>query len=176
MKTQASPAAPTNGPDPHPDRPGATTARSRSAGLLTLVRSLIAFGQALIHTLQASPDAGTLAQIASRFGTSDLALMIARITRGLLLAATLDARLARCATRLDTKPGRPAALRGTDRRKRRAAMPVDTQTTDDAALLARLPTAQEIAASLRGKPIGVVLEEICRDLGITCAHPLWREL
>ena len=29
---------------------------------------------------------------------------------------------------------------------------------------------------MRRRPIGAVLEDICRDLGILPSHPLWREL
>lgn len=176
MKTEPSATAPPNGPDPLPDRTAASSAPSRSGELLSLVHDLIAFGQALIHTLQSSPAAEALLGITRRFGTPDLTLIIARITRGLLLAANLDARLLRCASRLDIPPNRTAAMRGTDHRKRRAPGGVDTQSSDDAALLARLPTAQEIAASVRGKPIGIVLEEICRDFAITCDQPVWRDL
>jgi len=42
--------------------------------------------------------------------------------------------------------------------------------------LARLPTAAEIAAQVRRRPVGAVFADICRDLGIVPAHPLWREL
>jgi hypothetical protein len=39
-----------------------------------------------------------------------------------------------------------------------------------------LPTEAEIAAWVRRRPIGAVIADICRDLGIVCGHPLWREL
>jgi len=42
--------------------------------------------------------------------------------------------------------------------------------------LARLPSVEEIAAEVRSRPIGAVLADICRDLGIMPSHPLWREL
>jgi hypothetical protein len=34
----------------------------------------------------------------------------------------------------------------------------------------------EIAAEVRRRPIGAVIADICRDLGIMPKHPLWREL
>ena len=42
--------------------------------------------------------------------------------------------------------------------------------------LAHLPTADEIAAEVRRRPIGAVIADICRDLGILPGHKLWREL
>jgi len=39
-----------------------------------------------------------------------------------------------------------------------------------------LPTAEQIAAAVRGRPIGAVIADICRDLGISPQHPLWRAL
>jgi hypothetical protein len=42
--------------------------------------------------------------------------------------------------------------------------------------LARLPTSEEIAEQVRHQPIGAVLADICRDLGIVPSHPLWLEL
>ena len=42
--------------------------------------------------------------------------------------------------------------------------------------LARLPTPEQIAAAVRRQPIGAVIADICRDLGIMPNHPLWREL
>ena len=42
--------------------------------------------------------------------------------------------------------------------------------------LARLPTPEQIAAKVRRQPIGAVIADICRDLGIGPSHPLWGEL
>ena len=47
---------------------------------------------------------------------------------------------------------------------------------DAQALLARMPTEQEIADAIRHRGIGAVLVDICADLGITSEHPLWREI
>jgi hypothetical protein len=54
----------------------------------------------------------------------------------------------------------------------------------DASLLADLPTPEQIAAQhaagldplVRHRPIGAVLADICRDLGILPNNPLWPEL
>src|SRR6185312_6211033 len=42
--------------------------------------------------------------------------------------------------------------------------------------LAALPTPEQIAAEVRRRPVGAVIADICRDLGIMPNHPLWRDL
>ena len=53
-------------------------------------------------------------------------------------------------------------------------------TADEVALLAALllgvPSAAEIAEMVRRKPIGRVLEDICRDIGLEPADPGWNDL
>jgi hypothetical protein len=39
-----------------------------------------------------------------------------------------------------------------------------------------MPTPEQIAASVRRRPIGAVIADICRDLGIMRHHPLWGEI
>jgi hypothetical protein len=39
-----------------------------------------------------------------------------------------------------------------------------------------MPTPDEIAEAARHRPIGAVIADICRDLGITQSHPLWGEV
>jgi hypothetical protein len=39
-----------------------------------------------------------------------------------------------------------------------------------------MPTAEQIAAEIRHRPVGAIIADICRDLGIMPDHPLWREL
>jgi hypothetical protein len=39
-----------------------------------------------------------------------------------------------------------------------------------------LPTSEQIAADIRRRPVGAVIADICRDLGILPGHKLWREL
>ena len=108
----------------------------------------------------------------SSFGICDLALILVRITRGLLLANALEARLVQNAARLDAVR-RPRSAPA--ERKPRPARPAVPRAEDPNAPLA-LPTEAEIAAWVRRRPIGAVVADICRDLGITCSHPLWREL
>ena len=39
-----------------------------------------------------------------------------------------------------------------------------------------MPTPEQIAAWVRRRPIGAVIADICRDLGVMPNHPLWSEL
>ena len=146
---------------------------SRVSRLLSLVRNLIEYGWQLGATLRRNP--GPLSR-------SDLAAILARITRGLLRAELLETRIVRNAARLAVKrphvrvprqitracPSEtgPAPLTGPQRQRR----------ADRAALLARLLRPEQIATLVRRQPIGAVIADICRDLGIMPAHPLWREL
>jgi hypothetical protein len=146
---------------------------SRVSGLLGLVRQLIDYGRQLAATLRGNPHP---------FGASDIALILARITRGLLRAEALEARIIRTAARLDAEPAPPRAASHRQMRPARptAARPAGT----DVALIPApgldpgisLPTPEQIAAEVRRRPIGAVIADICRDLGILPSHPLWREL
>ena len=42
--------------------------------------------------------------------------------------------------------------------------------------LAQLPTPAQIADAVRRRPVGAVIADICRDLGVTPTHPLWPEV
>ena len=151
---------------------------SRSAGLLSLVRKLVCYGTFLAATLR-QHGLGDHPAIQGRlFGTTNVTLILARIARGLLRAAALEARLQCSAARLDAPlrplaPRAPAAAAEPRAPHRRARL---SDADDDAALLARMPTPEEIAAEVRRKPIGQVIADIVRDLGIVPAHPLWKEL
>ena len=74
---------------------------SRASGLLGLVRQLIDYGRQLAATLRSNPHP---------FGASDIALILARITRGLLRAEALEARIIRTAATLDAEPCTAARL------------------------------------------------------------------
>jgi hypothetical protein len=180
MSAASPAAAPTDRPDPHQDRPAAG-APSRTWGLLGLLRKLVDYAKEFASTLHQRATAPDFYLVARRFGTADLALILARITRGLHLAGALEARLLRRAD--DEKnaapvPPAPApAVRDPSLRQPRATQPAASganRAGDD--LSARLPTAEEIAADLRCRPIGAVLADIARDIGIMPSHRLWREL
>ena len=173
MSAATATAALPNNPDPQtgPGRDpvdNAAPAHSHTARVLSLLRKLITFGQDLARTVQQRTAAGALLTVALQFGTRDFALILARITRALRLANALEARLLSRPARPDAEPApyRASADRaaGTARRAvRRPALP-------------DVPTAEEIAAALRGRPAAAVIADICRDLGIVPAHPLWREV
>ena len=160
-----------DGPQDQPNRP--------SVGLLRLVRRCIAYGEALVGALQRRNTPTAPQDIAWRFGTISLTLVIARLTRGLRLAEALAQRLQRGAARRDaiaqgtmrppSAPRRPPASPASPR-------PPRAPRPDEVAELANLPSAQEIAARVRNRPVGAVIVEICRDLGIDGEHPLWGEV
>jgi hypothetical protein len=174
MSAPPTAAAPTNRPDPHQDRPATgADAPSRTGRLLLLVRALIDYGRQLAGTLQQRTSTTNLADITRNFGTIDIGDILARITRGLLRAAALETRLA---SRLAREPAAPAELRTPSPRQPRAARPTDGSARAADPDLARLPTPEDIAAKIRRRPIGAVIADICRDLGIMPSNPLWREL
>ncbi|HEX5327905.1 MAG TPA: hypothetical protein VFW75_14655 [Acetobacteraceae bacterium] len=137
--------------------------------VLGLVHTLIAYGRNLADTLRrhAADPRGLpcFAFVTAVFGTGDLALILARITRGLLRAAALEDRLNQRAAR-----GRdiaPAPIRLPSLRQSGAPKPAAPPTAaPEDPCLARLPTPEEIAAEIRRRPIGAVLVDICLDLGI----------
>ena len=83
-------------PATHPaqDQPSERAPRVAD-GLVDLVRRLAAFGRDLLGTLQRGNTGFPSIPVAARFGTISLALIIARITRGLLIAQALEDRLLR---------------------------------------------------------------------------------
>ncbi len=152
--------------------PAPTTEPSRVGRLLNLVHKLIEYGKELATVLRQHSTTTDLASATRPFGTSDIALILARITRGLHRANALEARLIRSAARLDAEPrppAPPAIAKRVSASAARAAPLVDAR-------LAHLPTPEEIAAEVRRRPIGAVIADICRDLGITPSHAMWREL
>jgi hypothetical protein len=157
----AAATAPTPTPEP-----------SRVGRLLGLVRKLIDYGRELAATLRHHSATIDLAAATRPFGTRDIALILAHITRGLHRANALEARLVRNAARLDAPP-RPRAAPATAK-PAAAARPPAAPPAD--ARLAHLPTPEQFAAEVRRRPIGAVIADICRDLGIMPSHPLWREV
>ncbi len=152
-----SDAAPTQA-DPQP---------SRSGRLLALVRKLIDYGKELAATLHQRSPATDLAPILRAFGTTDIARILARIMCGLQRAQALEERIIQAAARLDADP-RPRARRAAARPASVAPVPAPEQSA------AR--HAAGIDPVVRRQPIGAVIADICRDLGILPNHPLWREL
>jgi hypothetical protein len=156
---------------------------SCSGLLLSLVRKLIDYGKELAATLRQGAVPSGMTTLARTFGTSDLPLILARITQGLLRAGLLQEKIARTADRLDAEPQpKPAPSPRAPRALPCEAQPPSPQRaqtqqpTDADPRLANLPTPDQIAAKIRCQPIGAVLADICRDLGIAPSHPLWKEL
>lgn len=147
-------------------------ARNRYGRLLGLVRRIIDHGRDLVATLKRQNTPSPSEDVARRFGTFNLALIIARITRGLAIAAGLETRLLRARPAQRANPNRPAR----PARPRPARSPALSQAEDDAALLRAMPSAEAIAERIRHRAPGAVLVEICRDLGIHADHPLWPEI
>jgi hypothetical protein len=156
---------------PAPEALDPPTLPSRSGHLLALVHKLIDYGRELAATIRRRAFTDPTS-VRCCFGTVDVALILARISRGLHRADALEARLIRSADRLDVAP--PAAPSQPRPRTARPAAAPTTVETDPR--LARLPTPAQIAAEVRRRPIGAVIADICRDLGIMPSHPLWREL
>ncbi len=157
-------------PDPHRAMP-------RHIGkVFGLVRTLITYGQNLADTLrQHAADPHVLpcfAFVTSIFGTTDLALILTRVTRGLLRAAALEAKLRRRAARGPDLT--PTAIRLPSARKPGAAKPATRPNGP-----AEDPSPEEILAKDRRRPIGAVLVDICLDLGIVLGQmdrATWDEL
>ena len=160
----ALPTTPNPPQGPGQGSAGSGQAQSHAARVLSLLRKLIAYGQDLARTVQERIAAGALLTITLHFGTWDFALILARITRGLRLANALE-------TKLLSSPFRPSGDPApADRAQRMAGARTKRPTLPD------VPTAEEIAAALRGRPAAAVIADICRDLGIAPGHKLWEEV
>ena len=153
---------------------------SRNARLLAVVRGLIALGTAILGAVQRNDTRPTaMFEVFNRFGTRQVGLFVARLRRGLALAAALEQRVLGVAARMDAVRPEPVerpldeVRRERPVRRARKKSPVDT---DDTALLTGLPSADVIAAMARDGRIGEVLEAICRDIGVTSGDEIWLAL
>jgi hypothetical protein len=171
--------------DPDPPRADAHTP-SRLGRVLSVVRKLIDYGKQLAGTVQQRAAAPGFALFAKPFGTADLAAVLARITSGLRRAAALEAAL--CCRAARGRDLTPSSIRMPDIRGPRPARLVappdappepEPANHTEAPRLARLPTEDEIAAEVRRRPVGAVIVDICRDLGIAPGQldrAFWDEL
>jgi hypothetical protein len=165
------------------DPPGAgTDTPSRIGRVLGVLRKLIDYGRHLATVVQQRAAAPGFSLFARPFGTADLALILARITAGLHRAATLESRLCQRAARgRDLTPASVRLPAPHQPRPPRQLAPPDAQPADPAEdpRLARLPTEEQIAAEVRRRPVGAVIVDICRDLGVRpgdCDRAFWDEL
>ena len=154
----------------------------RIGRVLGVLRRLIDYGKQLATTVQQRAAAPGFTLFARPFGTADVAVILARITAGLRRAAALEARLCERAARGRDLTPTPARMPAPHQpRPPRQVAPPDSQpaTPAENPRLARLPTEQEIAAEVRRRPVGAVIVDICRDLGIApgdCDRAFWDEL
>jgi len=135
-----------------------------------LIRQLIDFGQQLAAAFH-QPEIPNPVTAATRFGADTIPAILARIARGLLRAQVLYDRLLRCAARPERKP-RSTPTPHQPRASRPAPLCLAATAPDPA----QPATAEQIAAEDRRRPIGAVVADICRDLGIMPRHPLWRDV
>lgn len=178
---RASPNNPTLPRNPNPD----TTAPTNINRLLLLLNLLVSFGKDFAATLRqqtVTPHLRLTLQV--RFGTADLARILARLGHALRLAAALQARLRRqAATGQDVRtnaelallPSRSRGNRSAGSASRHATAESDSGWSEDGLL----PSEAEIAAMVRRGRIGPVIEAICRNLGLVpgiVGEPQWNEV
>lgn len=149
-------------------------ARTNIARVLAAITVLISFGRNLAAKLQNPADTSVAAAIRP-FGRLSLDAILARIACGLRRAAALEERLHRIAGR-----GRDISVYGMQAKPLRTHAPAAPRAPrpkrDDPD---GLPTAEQIAAEVRRRPIGAVIADICDDLGLTplsCGPEFWCEL
>ena len=174
-------------PPSHPDPDRAADSVSAPQGLAGLLRRVFTYGKQLIVAVRLRSACPEFPRLATPFGTTDLRHILARINSAMGRILLLEdwflrqAGLGRAAVPPRVRNTRDPAPR--EPRQPRPARPDAVPDRDPApARLApreeasRVPTTAELAAELRGHPLGVTLAGICRDLGITPHHPLWDEV
>jgi len=149
------------------------------APVLRIVTILIAFGGHLAATLERRARGRGFATIAQFFGTATVASILPHLRRGILRAEALQRLLlARALRGRDLRPPAPP------RPPRRPAQPAPRRSArrigkQEPLTLATLPSADQLDAEVRRRPIGRTLAAICRDLGVApllCQGAFWNEL
>lgn len=167
----------------------------RIAGLLQIVRVLLCYGRHLADTVADRAAAPGFATIAACFGTAKLAVIVARLHRGILRAVALErVLLARAAagrdvefeaarTRPPAPPPAPADAQADQQPEAPAArIPVSrlgTRSRRDDPADCHIPTLEELEAQVRRRPFGRTIVDICLDLAVMpglCAGPFWNAL
>ena len=173
MLTPPPSAASAQPSDPSQD-PAPAASPTYTARLLGLVRKLIDFGTEIAAAVQHRPTAKDRAPLALRFGTQNIALMLASIARGLRLAAILEERLGGPPARRNPAQATARALsRPRARTTPRAPRPAPPAQEN---VRAGLPSTRKIAAWARRYPLETVLIHVRSYLGLTPDHPLWQEV
>ena len=186
-------------PSPQADRDAADLP-ANLAKVLHVVQILLSYGRHLAASFERRANAPGFHIIARAFGTSNAAVILAHIRRGILRAAALQHVLLRRAgsgrdliipplrirhkaapPAADTPPAaEPGAARRARRRHPRpswrddwldgAADPLDPR---------HQPNFADLLAEVRRRPIGRTLGDICADLGIApglCLASFWNDL
>jgi len=183
MKHAVTPPGLATQPAPPQDRPGQPVPRNIAA-LLVIVRTLLAFGRRLSATLERRAAKRSFSLIAQFFGTARLAVIRARIARGILRAEALEQLLLALAAGDDLLPcepvwrperePRPPALRQATGRA--ANRPGPSPKPEESL---ELPTPEQMQADVRRGAIGQAIADICRDLGVApglCDSGFWTRL
>jgi len=149
---------------------------------MSFLHTLAEYGHKLTTAFQEASDTISPAERFLHFGTTDIRLILARIKRGLLRIQALELSLQRNPALLKQStydypaPRLPSiSLPGPT-----PAPPLRTRAereeAENQALLARLPTVEELVEQMRRRTPGDVIVDIGRDLGIVPGHPLYTEL
>ena len=159
--------------------------------MLALLYILLGYGRHLIATLEHRAAARGFSNIAQFFGTAHLPAILARLSRGMLRAQTLQrVLLARAARGRDLvflqprtraasaapSPLPPAPELQAEPPPSRPAPPRRRLDTDDPPDPANLPTLEQLEAEIRRRPTGRTIADICRDLGVSpslCEGGFW---
>ena len=171
-------------PPSHPDPDRAADSVSAPQGLAGLLRRVFTYGKQLIVAVRLRSACPEFPRLAEPFGTTDLRRILARINSAMGRILLLeDWFLRRAGLVHDAVPPRPRDPTPREPRQPRPARPNVAPDRDASPARPALreeaslvPTTAELAAELRGHPLGVTLAGICRDLGITPHHPLWDEV
>jgi len=178
---------PTQQPDP--DR--ADERMSPTVRFAGFLRRIINCGKQLVIAVRLRAHRPDFPRFARPFGTTYLPHILRRIHAAIHRAIMLEERaLQQAGVRLPphTHDRAPSPDKTPD--KTRAAAPSDNAPSAPLASkrtvrparpagdphYADWPSAKQLAAELRRRPIAAVLVDICRDLGITPHHPLWEEM
>lgn len=157
--------------------PDAEDKSTRSGHLISLLRRLIEYGKELAAALRNPTPKTDFDRLVRPFGTRDVALILARITRGLQLAGALETRIVAIAARLDVPPAAAARTTGSPAQREPAEpRPPRSPPRPTDPRLVQMPTPDAIAAQVRRRPIGAVIVDICLALGIMPRDPLWNEI